>query len=76
MILQKYAQKAFAIGSVKTVSMERNICNVKYEDVIGYDQVNEVLNQQQIGATIISLYIRYFKITSFYNALRQFCFIH
>ena len=64
------------MGSVKAVSMERAICNVQYEDMIGHDQVNEVLNQQQIGATVISLYIRYFKITSFHNVLHKFCFIH
>ena len=52
--------------------MEHDICNKDYIDMIGHDQVHEVLRQQQIGATVISVYIRYLGIPFLHNAFYKF----
>ncbi|TKY46892.1 Ubiquitin-specific protease [Spatholobus suberectus] len=58
-LLDRYIRKLLMGGEQLTICMEKYIFNFEYQEMIGQEQINELLYQKQIGASVMSVYIRY-----------------
>ena len=58
--LQIHAQKALMDGKTIFITMDPNIFGFTTEEVLGAEQIYEVINHDLLSASVICVYIRYF----------------
>ncbi|XP_057446635.1 uncharacterized protein LOC130738591 [Lotus japonicus] len=58
-LLYVYAQKVLTNSSPLRIPMEEAVLNYDCVEHIGLDEVNQVVHHQQLGASVICVYIRY-----------------